>query len=238
MMTTGINSQNQSQLYSQKTRENDTIYYIGHGLLEKSPSSTSVMHVISHELDHVAEFKSQAIRDRAEIRSLDLKVDYEYRNGKLVAVGGETSITTALPIQEESKHTSRKAFPALREDLIDINTLKKVELPSDGLNMQESKLKEKLEQIETEIDFSLKKTYYSDPNFKTAADIKDAAREQELRETKSRISLQLEELRNKEIVEKSRSLMTKIKELQNNFRDSLVKLGLMQGTGRTLDTFA
>ncbi|MBK8399213.1 MAG: hypothetical protein IPL26_28725 [Leptospiraceae bacterium] len=237
MMTTGINSQNQSQLYSQKPRENDTIYYVGHGLLEKSPSSTSALHVISHELDHVAEFKSQAIRDRAEIRSLDIKIDYEYRNGKLVAVGGETSVTTAEPIKE-SNQTSKRAFPALREDTIDINSLKKVELPSDGLNMQESKLKEKLEQIETEIDLSLKKTFYSNPNFKTAADIKDAAREQELRETKSRISLQLDELRNKEIVEKSRSFMTKIKELQNNFRDSLVKLGLMQGTGRTLDTLA
>lgn len=237
MMTTGINSQNQSQLYSQKPRENDTLYYVGHGQLEKSPASTSVMHVISHELDHVAEFKSQAIRDRAEIRSLDIKIDYEYRNGKLVAVGGETSVLTAEPIIAPNQ-TAKKAFPALREDTIDINSIKKVELPSDGLNMQESKLKEKLEQIETEIDLSLKKTFYSNPNYKTAADIKDAAREQELRETKSRISLQLEELRNKEIVEKSRSFMTKIKELQNNFRDSLVKLGLMQGTGRTLDTLA
>ena len=74
MMTTGINSQNQSQLYSQKPRENDTIYYVGHGQLEKASSNTSIMHVISHELDHVAEFKSQAIRDRAEIRSLDMKL--------------------------------------------------------------------------------------------------------------------------------------------------------------------
>ena len=112
------------------------------------------------------------------------------------------------------------------------------DLVSDGLTMQESKLKDKLEQIETEIDLSLKKTYYSDPNFKSSADIKDEAREQELRETKSRISLQLEELRNKEFIEKSRSLMAKIKTLQNNFRDSLVKLGLMQGTGNSLDMLA
>ena len=56
--------------------------------------------------------------------------------------------------------------------------------------MQESKLKDKLEQIETEIDLSLKKTYYSNPNFKTPSDIKDEAREQELRETKSRITVQ------------------------------------------------
>ena len=233
MMTTGINSQNQSQLYSQKPRENDTIYYVGHGQLEKASSNTSIMHVISHELDHVAEFKSQAIRDRAEIRSLDMKIDYEYRNGKLVAVGGETSVTT-----EPARETSKRAFPALREDTIDLNALKKPELVSDGLTMQESKLKDKLEQIETEIDLSLKKTYYSDPNFKSSADIKDEAREQELRETKSRISLQLEESRNKEFIEKSRSLMAKIKTLQNNFRDSLVKLGLMQGTGNSLDMLA
>jgi hypothetical protein len=233
MMTPGINSQYQSQLYSQKPRENDTIYYIGHGLLEKASSNNSIMHVISHELDHVAEFKSQAIKDHAEIRSLDMKIDYEYRNGKMVAVSGETSV-----LMEPVKETSKKPIPALRDDMIDINTLKKTELPSDGLNMQESKLKEKLEQIETEIDLSLKKTYYTDPNFKSSADIKDEAREQELRETKSRISLQLEELRNKEFIEKSRSLMSKIKALQNNFRESLVKLGLMQGTGSHLDMMA
>lgn len=233
-MTTGINnSPYQSQLSSQKLRENDTIHYIGHGQLEKSPASTSIMHVIAHELDHVAEFKSQAIRDKAEIRNLDVKIDYEFRNGKVVAVGGETSVIT-----EVKQQTSKRAVPALRDDSIDFNAVKKTENSDDGLTMQESKLKEKLEQIETEIDLSLKKTYYSDPNFKTPADIKDEAREQELRETKSRISVQLDELRNKEFVEKSKSFMNTILKLQNNFRDTLVKLGLMQATGNSLDTFA
>lgn len=231
-MTQGINYQQQSQ-FIQKPKADETVYYVGHGKLEKSPASTSVMHVISHELDHVAEYKSKAVRDHLDIRSLDMKIDYELRNGKLVAVGGETTVT-AEPIKE----TSKRAFPALREDMIDINAIKKTELPSDGLNMQESKLKDKLEQIETEIDMSLKKTYYTNPYFKTSADIKDEIREQELRETKSRISLQLEELRNKEFIEKSRSLLAKIRALQNNFRESLVKLGLMQGSGRTLDTTA
>ena len=233
-MTTGINSNYRSQLSSQKPRENDIIQYIGHGRVESSPSSTSIMHVIAHELDHVAEFKSQAIRDSAEIRSLDIKIDYEYRNGKMVAVGGETSVIT-----EAKQQTSKRAIPALREDSIDFNSVKKSENSSDdGLTMQESKLKEKLEQIETEIDLSLKKTFYTDPNFKTSADIKDEAREQELRETKSRISIQLDELRNKEFAEKSKSFMHTISKLQINFRDTLVKLGLMQATGHSLDTLA
>jgi len=234
-MTNGINNTSyQSQLSSQKLNEKDTsIQYIGHGQLEKSPASTSIMHVISHELDHVAEFKSQAIRDKAEIRNLDIKIDYEFRNGKLVAVGGETSVIT-----EAKQQTSKRAVPALRDDAIDFNAVRKSENSNDGLTMQESKLKEKLEQIETEIDLSLKKTYYSNPNFKNPSDIKDEAREQELRETKSRISVQLDELRNKEFVEKSRSFMNTIMKLQSNFRDTLVKLGLMQATGHSLDTVA
>ncbi len=232
-MTTGINSNYQSQLSSQKPRENDTIQYIGHGRVESSPSSTSIMHVIAHELDHVAEFKSQAIRDSAEIRSLDIKIDYEFRNGRLIAVGGETSVIT-----EAKQHTSKRAIPALQEDSIDFNAVKKTENSTDGLTMQESKLKDKLEQIETEIDLSLKKTFYTDPNFKTSADIKDEAREQELRETKSRINVQLDELRNKEFAQKSKSFMNTISKLQSNFRDTLIKLGLMQATGHSLDTKA
>ena len=227
MINTGVNTNYQSQLSSQKPRENDIIQYIGHGRVESSPSSTSIMHVISHELDHVAEFKSQAIRDKAEIRSLDMKIDYEYRKGKLVAVGGETSVIT-----EAKQQTSKRAVPALRDDAIDFNAVKKSENSNDGLTMQESKLKDKLEQIETEIDLSLKKTNYSNP------DIKDEAREQELRETKSRITVQLDELKNKEFVEKSKSFMNTILKLQTNFRDTLVKLGLMQATGHTLDTVA
>ncbi len=239
MMTTGINSINQSQNFSQKPKENDTsIHYIGHGLLEKSPASTSVMHVIGHELDHVAEFKSKAIRDKAEIRSLDVKIDYELRDGKMVAVGGKTTVTTSEPTEEPTRKTSKKAVPALTDDIVDIHTAKKAEFSGDGINMEESRLKEKLEQIETEIDMSLRKTYYSNPAFKTSEDIKKEAREQELRETKSRIAVQLDELRNKEISEKGRSIWQTITKLQSNFRETLVKLGLMQATGNSLDTFA
>ena len=49
---------------------------------------------------------------------------------------------------------------------------------------------------------------------------------------------QEDELKNKEFVEKSKSFMNTILKLQTNFRDTLVKLGLMQATGHTLDTVA
>lgn len=238
-MTSGINSINQSQVAIQKAKENDTsIHYIGHGQLEKSAASTSVLHVIGHELDHVAEFKSKAIRDRAEIRSLDMKIDYELRDGKMVAVGGKTTITTTEPSDIPTSKTAKKAIPAITDDIVDIHISNNNVSSEDGITIQESKLKEKLEQIESEIDMSMRKTYYSNPNFKTPEDIKKEARELELRETKSRIAVQLDELRNKEISEKGKSLWQTILKLQSNFRETLVKLGLMQSTGHSLDTTA
>lgn len=71
-----------------------SVKYIGHGQLESAPQASSILHVISHELGHVAEFRNEAIRDSAEIRSLDVSIEYEMRDGKLVAVAGETRATT------------------------------------------------------------------------------------------------------------------------------------------------
>lgn len=82
----------------------ESLHYIGHGQLESAPASVSVLHVISHELGHVAEFRSEAMKDRAEIRSLNMKIHYEFRNGKLVAVAGETEAVTA----QKSEGTTQK----------------------------------------------------------------------------------------------------------------------------------
>ena len=123
------------------------------------------MHVISHEPDHVAEFKSRRSATKQQIRNLDIKIDYEFRNGKLVAVGGETSVIT----KQSNKHL--RAVPALRDDAIDFNAVRKSENSNDGLTMQESKLKESLSKSRLKL-ISLLKTYYSNPNFKTPSDIK------------------------------------------------------------------
>ncbi len=80
---------------SQDLYRDRRVAYIGHGKLESSSENLSSLHVISHELGHAQEFRSQALRDHSEIRSLDVKIHYENRNGKLVAVSGETSVLSA-----------------------------------------------------------------------------------------------------------------------------------------------
>ena len=78
-----------TQSSSMMERPKDTsVKYIGHGQLESAPQASSVLHVISHELAHVAEFRNEAIRDNAELRSVDVSIEYELRDGKLVAVAG------------------------------------------------------------------------------------------------------------------------------------------------------
>ncbi len=68
-----------------------TIHYIGHGRLESSPENFSILHVISHELSHVQEFKNEAFRSGKDVAEIRVKIDMEMKeNGKLIAVSGET----------------------------------------------------------------------------------------------------------------------------------------------------
>lgn len=79
-----------------------SVHYIGHGRLESAPENFSILHVISHELGHVNEFKKEAIRENADIAEIRVKIDYEMlENGKLVAVSGETSAVTRKRPEEE-----------------------------------------------------------------------------------------------------------------------------------------
>lgn len=79
-----------------------TIHYIGHGRLESSPENFSILHVVSHELSHVQEFKNEAFRENADVAEIRVKIDYEMReNGKLVAVSGETSAVTRKRKEDE-----------------------------------------------------------------------------------------------------------------------------------------
>lgn len=78
-----------------------SIGYIGHGQLESSPENFSILHVVSHELGHVQEFKNEAFRQGADISEIRVKIDMEMRGGKLVAVSGETSATTRKRPEKE-----------------------------------------------------------------------------------------------------------------------------------------
>jgi|JI8StandDraft_1071087.scaffolds.fasta_scaffold124979_2 hypothetical protein len=88
-----------------------SIGYIGHGQLESSPENFSILHVVSHELGHVQEFKNTAFRENADIAEIRVKINMEMReNGQLVAVSGETSATTKKRPEKDENDSLFKPY--------------------------------------------------------------------------------------------------------------------------------
>ncbi|EMS86563.1 hypothetical protein [Leptospira noguchii] len=180
----------------------ESLYYIGHGQLESAPASTSVLHVISHELGHVAEFKSEAIRDRAEIRSLNMKIHYEFRNGKLVAVAGETEVITAKKPEE----TSHKSNEISQQDSWKEKDLpKKEETSKTKSEDREKQILSEIRRIESELKiFETKKNGEKES---------DSIRKTELEEKKRKL----------EMVLSQEKLKTVLKDTMDTFRELMDK---------------
>ncbi|ABJ74870.1 hypothetical protein [Leptospira borgpetersenii] len=174
--------------------KDESLHYVGHGQLESAPASTSVLHVISHELGHVAEFRSEAMRDRAEIRSLNMKIHYEFRNGKLVAVAGETEAVTA----QKSEETTRKNETSWDESSKKENVPKKEEksyISSSGLEDKEKQILLEIRKIESELQtFEAKKKVENEQRF-------DSVRKVELEERKRKLEMALNQEKLKMILE-------------------------------------
>lgn len=180
----------------------ESLYYIGHGQLESAPASTSVLHVISHELGHVAEFKSEALRDRAEIRSLNMKIHYEFRNGKLVAVAGETEVVTA----KKSEETLRK----------DIETSQQESLKEKDFPKKEETSKTKSEDREKQILSEIRRIESELKIFETKKDVEekgfDSIRKTELEEKKRKLEMVLSQEKLKAVL---KDTMDTFKELMD-----------------------
>ncbi len=86
------------------------VSYVGHGRLESAPETLSPLHVIAHELGHVQEFKGDAFRNGSEIRDVRVKINYELRDGRLIAVSGETSATTQKRTDVKPKDPSLEPY--------------------------------------------------------------------------------------------------------------------------------
>lgn len=174
--------------------KDESLHYVGHGQLESAPASTSVLHVISHELGHVAEFRSEAMRDRAEIRSLNMKIHYEFRNGKLVAVAGETEAVTA----QKSEETTRKNETSWDESSKKENVPKKEEKSYTSSNRLEDKEKQillEIRKIESELQtFEAKTKVENEQRF-------DSVRKVELEERKRKLEMALNQEKLKMILE-------------------------------------
>ena len=217
MKITDVHSPNHSS--ADHIKEDVRIHYKGHGKLESAPTSSSIIHVIAHELDHVTEFKARAVRDKVDIRNLDMKINFEFRDGKLVAVGGKTQVTTSprpradddvdgriLTVYEELKKSSR---PDIIEEL-QVN------------KSEESFIRDRLGKIQLELKTILTKALYNDPEHVTLDSLKDEKKQETFKEIRSKLQKELEELKQREESERSKHLLLEIAELQNTIKSGFL----------------
>ncbi|AVV50511.1 hypothetical protein [Leptospira santarosai] len=172
----------------------ESLHYIGHGQLESAPASASVLHVISHELGHVAEFRSEAMRDRAEIRSLNMKIHYEFRNGKLVAVAGETEAVTVQKPEETTQKNEISRDESSNEEGVSKKEEKSYTFGNE-LEDKEKQILSEIRKIESELQtFEVKRKLEEEKGF-------DSVRKVELEERKRKLEMALNQEKLKMILE-------------------------------------
>ncbi|ASV04906.1 hypothetical protein ACO2J1_04940 [Leptospira interrogans] len=203
----------------------ESLYYIGHGQLESAPASTSVLHVISHELGHVTEFKSEALRDRAEIRSLNMKIHYEFRNGKLVAVAGETEVVTA----KKSEETLRK----------DIETSQQESLKEKDFPKKEETSKTKSEDREKQILSEIRRIESELKIFETKRDVEekgfDSIRKTELEEKKRKLEMVLSQEKLKAVLKDTMDTFKELMDKQTRMSLKIFNTNVSDKLGNFLD---
>ena len=194
---------------NQLTPLNSEIVYKGHGKIESASEGSSILHVISHELDHVAEFKAQAHRDEVEIRNIDMEIHFEFRNGRLVAVGGNTKMTSVHKSpQMEEVGAQLNLFP----NSLFIPSKEEIELQEETLI--ESQFKEKIEMIQGELRSVLNKAILKEMSFDEEK-TKDVSKQMSYRQIRNRLQNEIEELKNRVEAEKSKEILLHIKNSQN-----------------------
>ncbi|MBE7412161.1 MAG: hypothetical protein L6Q54_09060 [Leptospiraceae bacterium] len=213
---------------------NESIGYIGHGQLESSPASMSVLHVISHELDHIAEFKNEAIRDNAEIRSIDMKIDFEFRDGKLVAVSGKTTATSKIRSNEKKPNVSETNAQNEDNQKDNKNNLE-LKPEKEKIASEEKKLLYRIEYINSEINLLENKNYYTEPEPKNIYDKKDEQRKKELKEKKQKLEIELSNLKIKTQIENSQEMLKESLDKTQNQSLDLVQTQFTSKPGFILD---
>ncbi|AAN47342.1 hypothetical protein RBB68_00660 [Leptospira interrogans] len=203
----------------------ESLYYIGHGQLESAPASTSVLHVISHELGHVAEFKSEALRDRAEIRSLNMKIHYEFRNGKLVAVAGETEVVTA----KKSEETLRKdTETSQQESLKEKDFPKKEETSKTKSEDREKQILSEIRRIESELKIFETKKDVEEKGF-------DSIRKTELEEKKRKLEMVLSQEKLKAVLKDTMDTFKELMDKQTRMSLKIFNTNVSDKLGNFLD---
>lgn len=221
-------------------RPKDTsVKYIGHGQLESAPQTSSILHVISHELGHVAEFRNEAIRDNAELRSVDVSIEYELRDGKLVAVAGETKATTIKKAEKEKPDLSTLNEVEGGNSNKSADSAKKKEAASHSelISDKEWELMSELRDIDLELN-RLDKTQVSsheDPERKSED---EARRHMELIERKRKLEMALSQEKLKALLEETLKTIQELNQKQIQFAGKVYHGDALNSAGNLLETHA
>lgn len=216
------------------------VNYAGHGQLETAPESLSALHVISHELGHAAEFKNEAFREGRDVQSVQVKINYELRDGRMVAVSGETHAVTRPKAKSEedpalapySDGKSLKDLFQLKEDEDKKpNSKEKTKLnPKEIMQKShEKELESKIKELETRLE--------SEKTKKSSSDVHSAERLKEIESEKKRLEEEVRLIRVKEQLKETFALLTDFRKMMTSNLFGMMNIQTESNSGNYLDTF-
>jgi len=88
---------------------NSMLAYSGHGMIEHHPANLTIAGVMGHELGHINSARNTALMTGDKIVSQDIKINYKFVNGRLIAEGG---VATTV-ISKEEKFNNYKRYDNL-----------------------------------------------------------------------------------------------------------------------------
>ncbi|GBF50219.1 hypothetical protein LPTSP4_17430 [Leptospira ryugenii] len=198
-----------------------SVSYIGHGRRESAPETMSPLHVISHELGHVQEFKQEALRSGSEIRDIHVKINYEFRDGRMVAVSGETSAITQKRETEERRDPKLEPYSdgkSLKDRFEQSLEESKKKDKKDSVSSAEKNDQLKKEELETKIK-DLEQKLGSQKSKETSSfnnsidPTSKSEREKEMESEKRRLEEEVRILKMKEALKESFDMLTDIRKL-------------------------
>ncbi|MBM9549103.1 hypothetical protein JWG40_18910 [Leptospira sp. 201903074] len=216
------------------------VNYVGHGQLESSPESLSALHVISHELGHAAEFKNEAFQEGRDVQSVQVKINYELRDGRMVAVSGETQAVTRPKSNAEEDSTLtpysdgksiKDLFQLKEEEDKKANAKEKTKLNPKELMQKshEKELESKIKELETRLE--------SEKTKKSSSDVQSAERLKEIESEKKRLEEEVRLIRVKEQLRETFALLTDFRKMMTSNLFGMMSIQTESNSGNYLDTF-
>jgi hypothetical protein len=220
------------------------VSYVGHGRLESSPETLSPLHVIAHEMGHVQEFRGEAIREGSEVRDIHVKINYEIRDGRMVAVSGETSATTQKRIETKPKdpslepYSDGKSFKDLYTNSLEEDKKEGRESKVNSFKISEREKKEELETkikelaVKLESEKTRETAEGNDP--KALTNKNDRARE--ITQEKQRLEEEVRILKMKEALKESFDMLTDIRTMMISNVLGIMQVGNETKPGQFINT--